>query len=78
MMKNIYATGAFRLSQEDFKLNILYSNPTPRNYITPVDDASWPDGLQDRILLNVFNFDRLNVYNDVQPGGDGFLISFPD
>lgn len=76
-MKNIYATGAFRLSQEDFKLNILYSNPTPRNYITPVDDASWPDGLQDRILLNVFNFDRLNVYNDVQPGGDGFFDFIP-
>ncbi|PKA97549.1 LOW QUALITY PROTEIN: protein involved in gliding motility SprA [Flavobacteriaceae bacterium MAR_2009_75] len=67
MMKNIYATGAFRLSQEDFKMNILYSNPTPRNYITPVEDATWPDGLQDRILLNVFNFDRLNAYNDVQP-----------
>ncbi|MFD2604047.1 cell surface protein SprA [Euzebyella marina] len=77
MMKNIYATGAFRLSQDDFKMNILYSNPTPRNYITPIDDATWPDGLQDRILLNVFNFDRLNVYNDVQPGGDGFFDFIP-
>ncbi|MBC6997145.1 cell surface protein SprA [Cytophaga sp. FL35] len=73
MMKNIYATGAFRLSQEDFKMNILYSNPTPRNYITPIDESTWPDGLQDKILLNVFNFDRLNAYNDVQPGGDGFF-----
>ena len=77
MMKNIYATGAFRLSQEDFKMNILYSNPTPRNYITPIDDATWPDGLEDRILLNVFNFDRLNAYNDVQPGGDGFFDFVP-
>ena len=41
MMKNIYATGAFQLSQEDFKLNILYSDPTPRNYITPVEEVSW-------------------------------------
>lgn len=73
MMKNIYATGAYSLSQDDFKMNILYSNPTARNYITPVDDATWPDGLQDRILLNVFNFDRLNTYNDVQAGGDGFF-----
>src|SRR5690606_40981480 len=31
MMKNIYSTGAIQLSQEDFKLNILYSDPTPRN-----------------------------------------------
>ncbi len=76
MMKNIYATGAFRLSQDDFKMNILYSDPTPRNYITPVEEgpgSGWPEGLEERILLNVFNLDRLNVYNDIQPGGDGFF-----
>lgn len=73
MMKNIYATGAFRLSQDDFKLNILYEDPTPRNYITPVDNASWPTGLEEDILLKLFNLDRLNVYNDLQPGGDGFF-----
>ena len=80
MMKNIYATGAFRLSQDDFKLNILYSDPTPRNYITPVVEgpgSGWPDGFQERILLDVFNLDRLNVYNDVQPGGDGFFDFVP-
>ncbi|WP_420321572.1 cell surface protein SprA [Flagellimonas sp.] len=78
MMKNIYSTGAFQLSQEDFKLNILYSDPTPRNYITPVDpNAGWPVGLEERILLDVFNLDRLNVYNDVQPGGDGFFDYVP-
>ncbi|MEO1010122.1 MAG: cell surface protein SprA [Bacteroidota bacterium] len=73
MMKNIYATGAFQLSQEDFRMNILYSDPTPRNYITPVDDATWPEGLEEDILLRVLNLDRLNIYNDVQPGGDGFF-----
>ncbi len=81
MMKNIYATGAFQLSQDDFKLNILYSDPTPRNYITPVNpDVGWPDvpkPLEERILLDVFNLDRLNVYNDVQPGGDGFFDFVP-
>ncbi|MEO9512721.1 MAG: cell surface protein SprA [Flavobacteriaceae bacterium] len=78
MMKNIYATGAFQLSQEDFKLNILYSDPTPRNYITPVDpNIGWPVGFEERILLNIFNLDRLNVYNDVQPGGDGFFDYVP-
>ncbi len=77
MMKNIYATGAFRLSQEDFRMNILYSDPTPRNYITPVTQFPTPIAgtkeLQERILIDVFNFDRLNAYNDVQPGGDGFF-----
>ncbi|MFX0555463.1 cell surface protein SprA [Maribacter sp. CXY002] len=80
MMKNIYATGAFRLSQDDFKLNILYSDPTPRNYITPVVEGpgtGWPEGLEERILLDVFNLDRLNVYNDLQPGGDGFFDFYP-
>ncbi len=81
MMKNIYATGAFQLSEEDFKLNILYSDPTPRNYITPVDpNAGWPtipEPLEDRILLDVFNLDRLNIYRDVQPGGDGFFDFVP-
>ncbi len=28
-------------------------------------------------LLDVFNLDRLNVYNDVQPGGDGFFDFYP-
>ncbi|HDZ06913.1 hypothetical protein LCGC14_0051030 [marine sediment metagenome] len=76
MMKNIYATGAYSLSEEDFKMNILYSDPTSRNYITPVEEgpgSGWPEGLEERILLNVFNLDRLNVYNDIQPGGDGFF-----
>ena len=81
MMKNIYATGAFQLSQDDFKFNILYSDPTPRNYITPVDpNDGWPivpKPLEDRILLDVFNLDRLNVYNDLQPGGDGFFDFVP-
>lgn len=80
MMKNIYATGAFRLSEEDFKMNILYSDPTPRNYITPIVEgpgSGWPEGLEERILLDVFNLDRLNVYNDLQPGGDGFFDFYP-
>ncbi len=77
MMKNIYSTGAFQLSQEDFKLNILYVDPTPKNYITPIDETTWPNGLDKKVLLDVFNFDRLNAYNDVQPGGDGFFDYLP-
>ena len=80
MMKNIYETGAYRLSKDDFKLNILYSETTPRNYITPVDDSpssGWPEGMEERILLDVFNLDRLNSYNDIQRGGDGFFDFVP-
>ena len=86
MMKNIYATGAFQLSEDDFKFNILYSDPTPRNYITPVvqgPGSGWPDEtdpngpLEERILLDVFNLDRLNIFNDIQRGGDGFFDFVP-
>lgn len=83
MMKNIYATGAYQLSQEDFKFNILYAETTPRNYITPVESgpgSGWPNTpkpLEERILLDVFNLDRLNGYNDLQPGGDGFFDYVP-
>lgn len=77
MMKNIYYTGAFQLSEEDFKLNILYTDPSPVNYIAPVEEASWPAGLEERILLDVFHLDRLNIYNDPQSGGDGFFDFIP-
>ncbi|MFI2742039.1 cell surface protein SprA [Zhouia sp. PK063] len=73
MMKNIYYTGAYQLSQDDFRLNILYTDPSPANYISPVDESTWPTGLDKRVLLNVFHFDQLNAYGDVQNGGDGIF-----
>ena len=84
MMKNIYPTGAYQLSEEDFKFNIIYANPSPRNYITSIDSdfgSGWPSSpkpLEERTLLNVFNFDRLNGYNDVQVEGDGFFDFIPN
>ncbi|MCB0388041.1 MAG: cell surface protein SprA, partial [Winogradskyella sp.] len=40
MMKNIYDTGAYQLSQDDFKLNIFYNEASPLNFISPVDGNS--------------------------------------
>ncbi|MCB0447999.1 MAG: cell surface protein SprA, partial [Gelidibacter sp.] len=40
MMKNIYDTGAFQLEQEDFRLNIFYTEASPLNYISPVRDTN--------------------------------------
>jgi cell surface protein SprA len=35
MMKNIYQIpGGYQLQKEDFKFNILYTDPSPLNYIT--------------------------------------------
>ena len=79
MMKNIYNTGAFQLDQEDFKLNIFYTETSPLNYITPVEGTPFPTpgpnqtALQETPLLRVFNLDKLNFNNDPQVNGDGFF-----
>lgn len=77
MMKNIYNTGAFRLAEENFRLNILYSDPSPINYLSAVDKSIWPENMDNRILLNTFNLDKLNFYKDPQPEGDGFFDYIP-
>ena len=83
MMKNIYALGAFQLEPEDFRLNIFYTDPSPLNYIVPATGTpefpatELPEDVDDTILLNVFNLDRLNFNNDPQQGGDGFFDFLP-
>lgn len=84
MMKNIYQIpGAFQLEQQDFRFNILYSDPSPLNYISPVAGNPFPasplpeNRLSETPLLKVFNLDRLNSTNDPQVGGDGFFDFLP-
>ncbi|QKX07576.1 cell surface protein SprA [Aquimarina sp. TRL1] len=77
MMKNIYNTGAYRLEQNDFRLNILYTNPSPVNYISEVEGSPLPADVEQTTLLKVFNMDRLNVNNDPVVGGDGFFDYVP-
>ncbi len=90
MMKNIYDTGAFQLSQEDFRLNIFYTEASPLNYIKPVEGTTFPtfnnntpfdptdDGeIIDTPLIRLFHLDRLNSNNDPQEGGDGFFDFVP-
>jgi cell surface protein SprA len=78
MMKNIYDTGAYQLSQEDFKLNIFYNESAPLNYITAVDGTPFGtdfegEPIDQTTLLRLFNLDRLNFNNDPQANGDGFF-----
>jgi len=81
MMKNIYAIpGGAQLEQEDFKLNIMYTDPSPLNYITPAAPAAanpLPADVELAPLLRVFNVDRLNYTNDPQVNGDGFFDFIP-
>ena len=77
MMKNIYNTSAFQLEKEDFRLNILYSDPSPINYLSSVDDEIWPQDLSNNVLLRTLGLDKLNIYNDPEPKGDGFFDFIP-
>ncbi|WOD42089.1 cell surface protein SprA [Hwangdonia lutea] len=83
MMKNIYDTGAYNLSQDDFKLNIFYNEASPLNFITPVSGTPFPapgpneDPLNETPLLRVFSLDKLNFNNDPQTNGDGFFDFVP-
>ncbi|MDH7445369.1 cell surface protein SprA [Aquimarina sp. 2201CG14-23] len=80
MMKNIYNTGAFRLDSNDFRLNIVYSNPSPVNYIVAAEGSATPlpDDVNETRLLSVFNMDRLNPNNDPVQGADGSGDGFFD
>ena len=89
MMKNVYDTGAYQLSQEDFKLNIFYTEASPVNYIKPVDGTTFPifdnntsntaddTEIIETPLIRLFHLDRLNYNNDPQTGGDGFFDFVP-
>jgi cell surface protein SprA len=84
MMKNIYQIpGGYQLKKEDFRFNILYTDPSPLNYITPVAGSPFPvnpspdNKLAETPLLKVFNLDKLNYNNDPQVGGDGFFDFMP-
>jgi cell surface protein SprA len=80
MMKNIYQIpGAYQIKPEDFRFNILYTDPSALNYISPVTGTSFPanplpeNRVAETTLLKVFNLDKLNFNNDPQAGGDGFF-----
>lgn len=87
MMKNIYDTGAYNLSSEDFKFNVFYNEASLLNYIepvganfeldtngNPVSGSTTENNLLEKTpLLRVFNLDKLNYNNDPQTNGDGFF-----
>ncbi|WP_405573712.1 cell surface protein SprA [Winogradskyella sp. Asnod2-B02-A] len=86
MMKNIYDTGAFQLSQEDFVLNIFYTEASALNYISSVENTTFPlfdnntpnyadddTAISETPLIRLFHLDRLNYNNDPQERGDGFF-----
>ena len=72
MMKNVYSLDISGLSQQDFKLNVLYEEPSGglKRYLPESDPA-----VSGKPLLSILNVDRLNNRNDPQPDG---LYDFVD
>ncbi len=67
MMKNVYSLNANQIDSQNFLLNVLYRDNDSGgkvNYLpgTPVADQN---------LLKLFNWDRLNVNNDIQNNTNG-------
>ncbi|MDH6601737.1 cell surface protein SprA [Myroides gitamensis] len=74
MMKNIYQIpNAMNISQDKFRFNLLYTDPSPLNYISQAGDLPLPEGVDRTPLLKVFHLDRLDSSNNPQNGGDGFF-----
>lgn len=65
MMKNVYALGAFQISQQDFNLDVLYQDDeigTAVNYLSAGRVRHEP-------LLSVLNLDNLNPQGNTGPDG---------
>lgn len=65
MMKNVYSIGAYQVSQEGFRLDILYNNP---DNSLKVNFLPYP-GMDDRQVIDVVGMDRLNQNNRAQQDG---------
>ena len=83
MMKNVYAIGAYQVSNQDFILDILYRKDetgVPVNYISePQADSAF----NRKILLRVMKMDHLDSRNEPNPDGrfdfiDGTTINARD
>ncbi len=78
MMKNVYAVGFGQLEREDFKLDMVYEEPSlgEKRYLPPAEVIS---NFQGQPIISLVNLDRLNSQNDPQPDGvfdfvEGFTV----
>ncbi|MER3463580.1 MAG: cell surface protein SprA, partial [Chitinophagaceae bacterium] len=78
MMKNVYSVGYGQLDRTDFKLDVIYEEPSKgqKRYLPETDVLQSYKGVP---LLTLDNLDRLNNNNDPQPDGifdyvEGFTV----
>ncbi|MGV6860890.1 MAG: T9SS outer membrane translocon Sov/SprA [Putridiphycobacter sp.] len=72
MMKNVYSIGAYNVGPQDFKLDVWYNNPK-----TSVDVNYLPyDGVDDKILIQYLDLDRLNLNTEAYADGRFDFVPF--
>ncbi len=78
MMKNVYSIGAYQLSPEGFRMDILYNNPATSLAVPfmPAENLG-PNitGISDKQLVTLLEMDKINQQN--QPFSDGVLDFVP-
>lgn len=79
MMKNVYSVGFGQLEREDFRLDILYEEPSLGNKRYLPVSVTNPTVQEGTPILTLVNLDRLNNQNDPQPDGlfdyvEGFTV----
>ena len=79
MMKNVYSINAYQIKPTDFKLEILYNNPSTGVNI-PVIPESNLSGITGKPLIQIMNLDRINTAGDAKSDGvfdfiDGVTIN---
>ena len=82
MMKNIYSLSTNQINSDGFLLNVYYRDPQTGgkvNYLPTT--VNTPNQQVNPNLLKLFNWDRLNMNNDLQEGsgetGDGIFDYVP-
>jgi len=65
MMKNVYALGAYQVSQEDFTFDVLYRDDKTGNAINYLPEGN----LNKTILIRLLNLDNMNSQRDPYPDG---------
>jgi len=82
MMKNIYSLNTNQINSDGFLLNVYYRDPQTGgkvNYLPTT--VNTPNQQVNPNLLKLFNWDRLNMNNDLQEGsgetGDGIFDYVP-
>ncbi|MBD0284224.1 MAG: cell surface protein SprA [Flavisolibacter sp.] len=78
MMKNVYSVGYGQLERQDFRLDVVYEEPSlgKKRYL-PIGDVR--QEYKGTPILTLVNLDRLNNQNDPQPDGvfdyiEGFTV----